>query len=363
MDTLLIVIAIPVFFLFIGVEQLIAWRKRKKVYRFADAVSNLGNGIGMQVLGAFFIPVSVGAYDWLFRHARVHTISEKSIIGWIVLFFGVDLGYYVFHRASHRVNFLWAMHVVHHQSEEYNYSVALRQSWFDQLISWVFYIPLAIAGFPTLMFLTMSTLNTLYQFFIHTRLVGKMGPLETVMNTPSHHRVHHGVNPRYIDRNYGGILVIWDRIFGSFEPEGEEPVYGIVKPLGRYNVLVANFHYYVEMAKLSAASTTIGERIFAWLAPPEWRPRALGGNVTVPAPARSGPSFEAPAANGDWIIAAQFVLVVIATSWFIYASGTQGTTRVAVDAVAFGILALVIGFGIAHDRRLSRASTAIAKAA
>ena len=235
MDSIFIVAAIPIFFACIGVEWWIASRRRLPYYRFADAISNLGNGMGEQVIGAFAVPITVGIYAAIWRHFRVATIPMRSIAAWIAIFFLVDLAYYVFHRAAHRVNFLWAGHVVHHQSEEYNFSVALRQSWFGQLTSWIFYVPLAIAGFPPAMFLTMTTLNTLYQFFIHTRLVKRLGPIEWIMNTPSHHRVHHGVNPRYVDRNYAGILIVWDRWFGTFEPEGDEPVYGLVKPLGSFN--------------------------------------------------------------------------------------------------------------------------------
>jgi sterol desaturase/sphingolipid hydroxylase (fatty acid hydroxylase superfamily) len=345
MDTILIVLAIPVFFAFIGLELLIARRRGRAVYRFADAIANLGNGIGMQVLGALFVPLSVGGYAFVYDRWHVATISPRSPLAWVVLFFGVDLAYYAFHRASHRINFLWAMHVVHHQSEEYNYSVALRQSWFDQLLQWLFYVPLAIAGFPTVMYLTTTTLNTLYQFFIHTRLVGKLGPLERVLNTPSHHRVHHGVNPRYIDRNYGGILIVWDHLFGSFEPEAEEPVYGIVKPLGRYNPLWANVHYYVEMARLAAAGRGL-ERLRAWVAPPEC--------VVVPEPTRHGPSLLAPPDRAaDGFIALQFAIVVAATSYFIYEAGRRGVWPVA--GVGAAILAFIIGFGVAHDRRVRRA--------
>jgi sterol desaturase/sphingolipid hydroxylase (fatty acid hydroxylase superfamily) len=354
MDTILVVLAIPVFLAFMALEYALARRRHRVVYRFADSVANLGNGIGMQILAAFFVPVTVGGYAWVYKHWHVGTISPRSPLAWIVLFFAVDLAYYVFHRASHRINFLWAMHVVHHQSEEYNYSVALRQSWLDQLLQWLFYVPLAIAGFPTLMYLTMSTLNTLYQFFIHTRLVGKLGPLERVLNTPSHHRVHHGVNPRYVDRNYGGILIVWDRLFGSFEPEGDEPVYGIVKPLGRYNPLWANVHYYVEMARLAAAGRGL-ERLRAWVAPPEWRPRALGGSIVVPEPTRTGPSLLAPRDRGaDVFIGVQLAIVLGATSYFIYVAGGRGLT--AVIGLGAAIMAMIVSWGVLHDRRVLRAT-------
>jgi len=195
MESTLIVLSIPIFLAFIGGELLIARWRGRRLYHFADSIANLGNGIGEQVIQAFCIPITVGVYVAVYAHARLQTLTP-SLLTWTVLFFAVDFLYYAYHRASHRVNFLWAGHVVHHSSEEYNFSVALRQSWFgQQLTEWVFFLPLALAGFPPPMFLLIITLNTLYQFFIHTRLVGRLGPLEWFMNTPSHHRVHHGVNP------------------------------------------------------------------------------------------------------------------------------------------------------------------------
>jgi sterol desaturase/sphingolipid hydroxylase (fatty acid hydroxylase superfamily) len=278
----LVAYAIPFFFLLIGVEVVVARAMRLRLYRFSDSIADLSCGVGQQQLLPFFKAIHVAAYLWLFEHARLYTVSATSIVGWVVLLFGVDLAYYAFHRASHRINFFWAAHVVHHQSEEYNLSVALRQSWFDEAISWVFYLPLAICGFPAEMFLLMSTCNTLYQFWIHTRAVKRLGPLEWFMNTPSHHRVHHGTNPKYIDKNYAGVFIIWDRLFGTFQAEEEEPVYGIVKPLASYNPFWANVHYWAEMAKLARACPKLWQKLWVVLAPPEWRPREMGGNVTIP---------------------------------------------------------------------------------
>jgi len=352
MDSILIVVAIPVFFLCIGVELWLARRRHRLVYRFADSIANLGNGIGEQIVGAFAIPITVGIYAWVFAHARVATQSARSAAAWIVLFFAVDLAYYAYHRAAHRVNFLWAGHVVHHQSEEYNFSVALRQSWFGQLFSWAFYVPLAVAGFPPAMFLVMTTLNTLYQFFIHTRLVGRLGPLEWFLNTPSHHRVHHGVNPRYVDRNYAGILIVWDRLFGTFEPEGAEPIYGLVKPLGSFNPLWANLHYWVELASMARRTRRLPDKLRAWVAPPEWRPADLGGPVTVPEPERSGPTLvAAPDRARDRLVAAAFAATLVGSAGFIYGAGAWGVGNLAVAAGGVVLLAAIVGFGAVYAPR------------
>ena len=194
----------------------------------------------------------------------------------------MDFFYYWFHRWSHEVNAGWAAHIVHHQSEEMNLAVALRQSVFQGALSWVFYLPLALVGFPPAMFLTVSALNTLYQFWIHTRAIGKLGPLEWVLNTPSHHRVHHGRNPKYIDRNHAGSLIVWDRMFGTFQEEEEEPVYGITRPLASWNPVWANFHYWAELWRTARRATRLQDRFRIFWKPPGWRPEELGGYEPAP---------------------------------------------------------------------------------
>ena len=172
MDARYIALAVPFFLVLIGIELLVNRRQGELRYTFHDAVASMSCGVGQQVIGLLIAFVRVGGYALVYEHLRVATLSPRSPLAWIVLLFGVDLGYYLYHWASHRVSFFWATHIVHHQSEEYNLSTALRQSWFTGLTSWIFYLPLAVAGFPPVMFVTMITLNTLYQFWIHTRAVG-----------------------------------------------------------------------------------------------------------------------------------------------------------------------------------------------
>jgi len=287
MDARSIAIAIPLFFLLIGVEMLATKRLPGGAFRFADSISSLSCGVGQQVLGFLLGAVQVGGYALVYEHLRVATISPSSVLAWVVLLFGVDLCYFLYHWASHRVNFLWATHAVHHQSEEYNLTTALRQSWFTSVTSWIFYLPLAVAGFPPLMFVLMLTANTLYQFWIHTRAVGRLGFLEVFLNTPSHHRVHHGIDPIYIDRNYGGIFIFWDRLFGTFQREEQEPVYGTVKPLASFNPVWANVEPWVHLGKMARQTRRLRDKIFVWFMPPEWRPADLGGPVTIPEVTRS----------------------------------------------------------------------------
>ena len=271
-----IALSIPVFFILIAAEVAYAVYKKLDYYRLNDSLSNLSQGIGSQLLGIFLKAITFFCYLYIYEHLRFYSFPN-TILTWLLLFMGVDFFYYWFHRMSHEVNVLWAAHIVHHQSEEYNLTVALRQSWFQGGFSWVFYIPLAFVGFEPIMFLTISSFNTLYQFWIHTRAIDKMGPLEWVLNTPSHHRVHHGSNPKYIDKNHAGTLIIWDRMFGTFQKEEEVVVYGITKPLASWNPVWANFHYWADLLETAKRTKGLKDRINVFIKPPGWFPEHLGG--------------------------------------------------------------------------------------
>lgn len=284
MDARIIAIAVPFFFLLIGIESVRVRKWKDSAYRLYDSLCNLSCGMGQQVLAIVLEVIVVGGYIWVHDRYALFHIPMTSILGWTFALLGVDFAYYWYHRISHRVNFVWAAHVVHHQSEEYNLSVALRQSWLQQITTVPFYFPLAILGVPPAMYITMHTVDTVYQFWIHTRAVGKLGPLEWILNTPSHHRVHHGINPKYIDKNYAGMLIIWDRIFGTFIEEQEEPTYGTVKPLASFNPTWANLEYWIEIAGLMRSCKKITDKIKAPFMPPEWRPE---GDVVIPEASRA----------------------------------------------------------------------------
>jgi alkylglycerol monooxygenase len=263
----------------------------------------------------------------------------------------VDLAYYWFHRTSHRVRFVWATHVVHHQSEEYNLSVALRQSWLQLLPEQVFYFPLAILGVPPAMFATVFAFDTIYQFWIHTRAIGKLGPLEWILNTPSHHRVHHAINPKYIDKNYAGALIVWDRMFGTFIAEDEEPTYGTVKPLASFNPLWANVAGWVEIAKLWSGASTLSDKLHAPLAPPEWLPKEMGGRAIVPEVSReSQQRYRAPAGAGTRrYVFANFALVLAATGALGFYTPKLPEAQVGVATVLL-ILALIVFGGLLENK-------------
>lgn len=240
------VLAVPLFALMIGIEYFYDLKTRTGEYEPWDSWTNIGLGFGSLVFGGFFGIIQAYAYEWSYSFAPIK-MSMSIWWAWIVLVFIDDFAYYWFHRISHESRFFWNFHVVHHSSEHYNLSVAVRQSWFGGLAHWIFYIPMGFLGFPYWAFVTVHGLNLIYQYWIHTRFIGKIGWLEWVLNTPSHHRVHHAINEQYLDKNYGGIFIIWDRLFGTFVEETEEPKYGILKQIKSFNPLWINTHAWNEM--------------------------------------------------------------------------------------------------------------------
>ncbi|MGE3953153.1 MAG: sterol desaturase family protein [Pyrinomonadaceae bacterium] len=255
-----VVIAIPFFAATIAAEAWWANRSGVKVYDRKDSWNNILIGfvsVGFGFLFGLFISV---IYETAYRFAPFKFPTD-AWWSWVILFFVDDLAYYWFHRISHETRLFWNFHVVHHSSEEYNLSVAVRQSWFSGLLHWIFYAPVMLIGFAPWMFVVMHGFNLIYQFWIHTKLINPLGPIEWIFNTPSHHRVHHGVNEQYLDKNYAGALIIWDRLFGSFIIESEEPRYGIVKPIKSFNPLWINTHGWVEMWQAMRQSKSFGAKL------------------------------------------------------------------------------------------------------
>ncbi|MGI8639866.1 MAG: sterol desaturase family protein [Pyrinomonadaceae bacterium] len=240
------VIAIPIFALLIAIEAWLVKRETRENFDRKDTWTNIFLGFGSVAFGAVF-----GLITSLFYIAAYHIAPYQMPMNtwwaWTLLLFIDDFAYYWFHRLSHEIRFFWNFHVVHHSSNKYNLSVAVRQSWFSGIAHWIFYIPAALLGFPLWAFVTMHGLNLIYQFWIHTEYVKRLGFLEYILNTPAHHRVHHGVNNAYLDKNYAGIFIIWDKMFGTFVEETETPRYGIIKPLTSYNWLWINTHGWAEM--------------------------------------------------------------------------------------------------------------------
>lgn len=281
-ETDFIRIAVPFFFALIALEYLWSLKKGKSVYTIADTFSNLACGTLQQVVGLSIKVAFIFLYDWFLNHFSLQSLLgvgpwPMAWWGWCIAFILIDFVYYWFHRLSHGINFMWAAHSVHHQSEEYNLSVALRQSSLQNIFNFTFFLSLAFVGIPTQMVIICYSINLIYQFWIHTRLLGKLGPLEYIFNTPSHHRVHHGVNLKYLDRNHAGVFIVWDRWFGSFQEEDEEVVYGVTVPLKSWNPVWLQMQPYYALLKDSVRTREIMDKVKVWLTPPGWRPRDLGG--------------------------------------------------------------------------------------
>ena len=349
-----IALAIPIFFLLIGVELWIERRERnasggRRLYRLNDTINDLACGTIQQLAGVFGKTVLFAAYILIFERFRVATLDPGNWAHWPIAFLGVDFFYYWFHRASHEVNFLWAAHIVHHQSEEYNLSVALRQSAVQQFLSAPFYWPLAFLGVPPLMFLALDAGDTLYQFWIHTRTIGRMGFLDSFLNTPSNHRVHHGSNEKYIDRNHGGVLIVWDKLFGTFQREEEEPAYGVTRPLANWNPFWANVQYLGELVDVARRARRWRDKLLIFLKPPGWRPADVPFDKPPYTPL-DGRKYDARPPEGLQTLAiGQFLLAMGAVIALLF-GGTLFGTGAKVALAIFAVWGLIDVGGL-FDRR------------
>ncbi len=313
-----VVIAIPVYFILMAVEMIALRFQKHPGYRLNDAITNINCGVLSQVTGVFFKVISVGIYTLIYQNFALVQIPN-NFWTFLLLFFLYDFCYYWAHRMSHEINLFWGGHVVHHSSEEYNLSVALRQSSTQIFWTFFFYFPLALLGFDPVMLILASGINLLYQFWIHTEAIGKMGILEKFMNTPSHHRVHHGRNPKYIDKNHGGTFIIFDKWFGTFQQEEEKPTYGITTPVKSWNPVWINLAHYATMKAEFKTIASWPDRIRYLFNKPGWLPSYLGGYRT---PGEVDPDYQKfntvlpPAFN--WYVFTQYAFLLILTGVFLF---------------------------------------------
>jgi len=265
--------AIPVFTLTVIIEILLIVKMKIDEYSYKDAVTSISMGlIGNIGIGLLTKGVVFGLF--LLIYNTFHLIEIPiTWWAWILILFAEDLTYYWFHRISHESRFFWASHIVHHSSQKYNLSTALRQTWTGKFSSFIFWIPLVLIGFHPIMIIMQMSISLIYQYWIHTELIKKMPKwFEAVFNTPSHHRVHHATNPQYLDRNHAGIFIIWDRFFGTFEKEVEKPIYGLTTNIHTYNIFKVAFHEWVAMfSDVFRSKTSISNRLKYFLKPPGWR--------------------------------------------------------------------------------------------
>ncbi|QHV94677.1 sterol desaturase family protein [Spirosoma endbachense] len=267
----LIQYAIPGFVLLLLVEVIVTAVQQKDYYNAKDTASSLTMGIGNVVIGFVGKAIVFGALSLVYQF-RLFTLDMTQWWTWAILFFADDFSYYWFHRISHSSRYFWASHVVHHSSMKYNLGTALRQTWTGNISgAFIFWIWLPLVGFSPVAVMTMQSISLLYQFWIHTEHINRFpAPIEYIFNTPSHHRVHHGSDLNYLDKNHAGVLVIWDRLFGTFEQERNRPTYGLTKNIDSHNPVRIAFHEWVDIGRDLRKAGSIRNALGYLFGPPGW---------------------------------------------------------------------------------------------
>ena len=270
----LIAYVVPVFTLMILCEFIYGYLKKKNNYRLNDTVTSIGLGLMSRYPALLGLGVQGLVYAFISNQFNLGLLASYDPYVWVIAFILYDLSYYWLHRSHHQIKVLWASHVVHHHGEEYNLSTALRQTGTDFLFKWIFYTPMLLLGIPVEIFVTVAALNLIYQFWVHTEHIKRLGILDYIFVTPSNHRIHHAQNKEYIDANYGGVFILWDRMFGTFIDEREDlkPIYGTSKALKSGNPLWANLEVWSEMIKDTWRTKRWRDKVALWFSTPKWRP-------------------------------------------------------------------------------------------
>jgi len=347
--------AVPFFLLALLLELFADRRRKTGYYRSNDAINSISAGMLDTTLGYFTKILPLLGWGFAMQHLAVFEmqrawfdLSLRGLAWWALAAVAWDFCYYWFHRFSHEISILWAAHAVHHQSEDYNLSTALRQTSTGFLFGWIFYLPLFVLGFPLEVLITVNAINLIYQFWVHTQLIRRLGPLESILMTPSHHRVHHAQNERYIDKNYGGMFIIWDRLFGSYERESDdEPVvFGVRKPLANWNPFWANLQVYDYLWFDARKTKRWRDKLGVWFRRTGWRPPDVEARYPK---ARAGlDHFEkfdpevAPSLRRYAIV--QFGVAIAAVLWIGELFASSGARAVLIPCVALWVLLLSLGW-------------------
>jgi sterol desaturase/sphingolipid hydroxylase (fatty acid hydroxylase superfamily) len=351
----LIALAVPFFLVALIIELFVDWRKRTGYYRSNDAINSISAGMLDTTLGYFTKILPLLGWGFAMQHLALFDLplawfdaSLRGIALWILAAVAWDFCYYWFHRFSHEISILWAAHAVHHQSEDYNLSTALRQTSTGFLFGWIFYLPLFVAGFPLEVLITVNAVNLIYQFWVHTQLIRRLGPLEAVLMTPSHHRVHHAQNERYIDKNYGGMFIVWDRLFNSYEPERDDDpvIFGVRKPLASWNPFWANLQVYDYLLFDARKAKRWRDKIGIWFRRTGWRPPDVAAQYPKSrADLAHFEKFDPPLAAGiRRYAAAQFVVAIGLVLWIGELYRSAGAGAVLVPCVTLWALLLSLGW-------------------
>ena len=357
----IIVLATPVFFLLIAIEFAVGRARARRgtgqdTYRLADAVNSVGLGMLSQISAVLTGLLRIGIYTAVYSAVALFPLEAArdfwtTWYGWLLALLFYDFCYYWLHRMGHESAVLWAAHVVHHQSQHYNLSTALRQTSSGALFGWIFYLPMAVAGVPPLVFGVVALIDLLYQFWVHTEQVGKLGWFDRWFCSPSNHRVHHAVNDNYLDRNYGGILIVWDRMFGTFREEDERCVYGTRGELRSWDPLWANAEVYWALARDSWHAKSWADKLRVWLKPPGWRPADVAARFPKPAfDIAKVTRYEPEVSLGvQWFAGLQFLLLVGCAVVFLWFSDVMPLPQAAVWLAALTASLWAIG-GVLQGR-------------
>lgn len=330
----IIVLATPVFLGMIALE--VAWGhfRGRNTYRLNDAINSISLGMLSQISAVLTRLFRIGIYTAIFGWVSVwhNDAFWMSPVGWVLALVFYDFCYYWLHRAGHEVAIFWAAHVVHHQSQDYNLSTALRQTSSGALLGWIFYVPMALAGVPPLVFGVVALIDLLYQYWVHTEHVGKLGWFDRWFCSPSNHRVHHAVNDEYVDRNYGGVLIVWDRLFGSFKEEDGKCVYGTRTPLESWDPLWSNFEVYWALARDSWHARSWADKVRVWFKPPGWRPADVAQRFPKPPFALDRVRrYHPPMARAvGWFAGLQFAVILAGVAVFLWHADAMPVSQSAV---------------------------------
>jgi alkylglycerol monooxygenase len=291
-------------------------KKNESSIHYSKFLSNLSIGICERLVYLFMVPVFIQLFEYIYRHFRLFTVSSEWYI-WFVLLLLTDFVWYWYHRLGHRINLLWAAHIVHHQSEDFNLTVAARITIFQAYVRTLFWCILPLVGFPVDMIMGVLLFHATYSFFTHTRLGKNLTFLEYVFITPSLHSVHHASNEPYIDKNYGDVFVFWDKLFGTFQKEEELPVFGLTKPFESHSFLWQHFHYYLELYYYSKTKSTFYEKIVVFFATPEHMDQSIRPLLERKLLKRKNKNLELPFKRYlNFQLATSFCLLIYLTAFF-----------------------------------------------
>ena len=347
----IIVFAFPVFLLLIALE--FWWDQRQARLRgsvssfgLSDSLNSLSLGLMSQLTGVLSKFIGLLLYAAVFDSIALFPDAElwKHPLGWLFALIIYDFCYYWLHRGGRRISLLWAAHSVHHQSQYYNLTTALRHTSTGAFFGWIFYLPMAVLGVPPLVLGIVALVDLLYQFWVHTEHVKKLGWFDSVFCSPSNHRVHHAINEGYLDRNYGGILVLWDQLFGTFTPEQETCVYGTRDPLNSWNPLWANTQVYVRLAQTSLQLPTWQDKLKVWFKPPGWLPDSASALEKPEFRMSEVRTFQPPRSTAQHLFASfQYALIMFAGSAFLWVADSLSLTSAAIYCVGLCFSLWVLG--------------------